>query len=86
MQVRPLDSAGHHLPPHKQFGVVGGFQLNQDLSVFDVPLRIVGQDGEVNSIVMNASFHRVPAQERMSLDVVGAQVGDDVFARSPLCP
>src|SRR5262249_37265394 len=39
---------------------------------------------EVDPVVMHAPLHRVAAEEGVPLDVVGAQVSNDVFARPPL--
>ena len=77
-------SVGEELPPGDPLRPIRGFELKNDIPVFDLATRIVSGQGQVVAVIVADALYGKAAQQGLPLYEIGAQIRDHVFARSPL--
>jgi hypothetical protein len=84
VQVRPLDAENDRQPISGSLAPLGRFDLKEDLPSLLFPFLIVGEEDQVDAVIVDDPFQGEPAQQELPFDVVDTQIADDVLARASL--
>ena len=63
---------------------VRGLELNTNLPILDLAGGIIRGDEQIDSVVADDALDGEAGEQRLALDVVDAEIGDNVLARPPL--